>query len=169
MTQIDPVSDAGFGPVCQASADRIAAGPTPNAFTRRARPRFSHIRTAFPGSRRLSPTPRQRLTALLLELYGDEWLLIPAMHYRRNFPDHNLPFVYDELGGMAFAWFSKPIRRVVGKRIGTRFQGFVPRLGVTHETRAAIESAYATIIGPCQATCALRQPRWPVGWGFGWH
>ena len=27
-------------------------------------------------------TPVQRLVALLLELYGDEWLVIPAMHYR---------------------------------------------------------------------------------------
>ena len=26
--------------------------------------------------------PRQRLAAHLLELYGDEWLVIPAMHYR---------------------------------------------------------------------------------------
>ena len=27
-------------------------------------------------------TPKQKQVALLLELYGDEWLLIPAMHYR---------------------------------------------------------------------------------------
>ena len=26
------------------------------------------------------PTPAQRLSALLLEVYGDEWLVIPAMH-----------------------------------------------------------------------------------------
>jgi glutathione S-transferase len=30
------------------------------------------------------PGPRQRLASLLLELYGDEWLLLPAMHYRWN-------------------------------------------------------------------------------------
>jgi len=28
------------------------------------------------------PTPRQRLVSSLMELYGDEWLVIPAMHYR---------------------------------------------------------------------------------------
>src|SRR5690348_14559955 len=27
-------------------------------------------------------SPVQRLVAALLELYGDEWLVIPAMHYR---------------------------------------------------------------------------------------
>ena len=105
----------------------------------------------FPDRGVYPPTPRQRLTALLLELYGDEWLLIPAMHYRWNFPDHNLPFVYDEFGRMAFPWFPKPIRRALGKRIGARFQGFVPRLGVTNETRAAIESAYEHLLADLNA------------------
>ena len=30
----------------------------------------------------LPATPLQRFVALLLQLYGDEWLTLPAMHYR---------------------------------------------------------------------------------------
>jgi len=44
-------------------------------------------------------TPKQRLVALLLmELYADEWLLIPAMHFRWSFPRINRKFIYGEFG-----------------------------------------------------------------------
>jgi hypothetical protein len=33
-------------------------------------------------------TPQQRMAAMLLELYGDEHLLLPAMHYRWSYPQH---------------------------------------------------------------------------------
>ena len=38
-------------------------------------------------------SPCQRLVALLLELYGDEGLTKPAMHYRWNLPEENGPRV----------------------------------------------------------------------------
>ena len=84
-------------------------------------------------------SPRQRLAALLLELYGDEWLLLPAMHYRWNFPEQNRDFIHGEFGRVL--WPNGPawLRRAVGKRLGARFSGFVPRLGITAETMPAIE------------------------------
>ena len=87
----------------------------------------------------LPESPRQRLAALLLELYGDEWLLLPAMHYRWNFPQQNRDFIHGEFGRVL--WPNGPawIRRAVGKRLGARFSGFVPRLGITAETIPAIE------------------------------
>lgn len=91
-------------------------------------------------------TPRQHLAALLLELFGDEWLLIPAMHYRWNFPEVNLPFIHDEFGTMAFPWFPRSIRRLLGKKISARFQGFVPRLGITETMQPAIETAWLGLL-----------------------
>lgn len=38
----------------------------------------------------------QRLVALLLEVFGDEGLLKPAMHYRWNFPEANEAFLEAE-------------------------------------------------------------------------
>lgn len=91
--------------------------------------------------------PLQRLAALLLEVYGDEWLLIPAMHYRWNFPGENQPFIYDEFGNLLFPWFPQFLRRMLGRRIGKRFAGFVPALGVTDDTRAAVEASWLALLG----------------------
>ena len=43
-------------------------------------------------------TPVQRLVALLLELFGDEGLVKPAMHYRWSFPEANDAFLASEFG-----------------------------------------------------------------------
>lgn len=43
-------------------------------------------------------SPKQKLAASLLELYGDEWLTIPAMHTRWNFLSHNLKFIVSDFG-----------------------------------------------------------------------
>lgn len=98
------------------------------------------LEAAFP-ERPVMPTgPRQRLASLLLELYGDEWLLIPAMHYRWN--HDNFPFIYEEFGRTIFPGLPLLIQRILGKRIGSRFAGFLPLLGVTVTTHGAIEDWY---------------------------
>lgn len=91
-------------------------------------------------------TPVQRLVALLLEVYGDEWLIIPAMHYRWNFPEENQPFIHDEFGGLLFPWFPNVVRRILGRRIGKRFAGFVPALGITEDTRSAVEASWLALL-----------------------
>jgi len=86
--------------------------------------------------------PCQRLASLLLELYGDEWLLIPAMHYRWN--HDNFPFIFDEFGRTLFPNWPGFVRRIMGKRVGARFSGFLPALGITDTSRSAIEGWYET-------------------------
>jgi len=85
-------------------------------------------------------SPCQRLASLLLELYGDEWLLLPAMHYRWN--HDNFPFIFDEFGRTLFPRWPGFVRRMLGKRIGARFQGFLPLLGITPGNHHAIEDWY---------------------------
>ena len=46
-------------------------------------------------------SPVQKLVALLLELYGDEWLVIPAMHYRWSVLDQQRDFILSEFGRMS--------------------------------------------------------------------
>jgi len=98
------------------------------------------LETAFPDRSVMPDSPRQRLASLLLELYGDEWLLIPAMHYRWN--HDNFPFIFDEFGRTLFPRLPAFVRRILGKRIGARFRGFLPFLGITDNTHAAIENWY---------------------------
>ena len=98
------------------------------------------LEQSFPERSVMPDTPCQRLAALLLELYGDEWLLMPAMHYRWNFD--NFPFIYDEFGRSLFPRWPGFVRRILGKRIGARFRGFLPMLGITDVNRNVLEDWY---------------------------
>jgi glutathione S-transferase len=91
-------------------------------------------RTVYPT------TPKQKLVSLLLELYGDEWLLIPAMHYRWN--HNNFPFIFQEFGNVINPRLPAFIRGFLGKKIGSRFRDIVPLLGVTKKTIPEIEKWY---------------------------
>ena len=98
------------------------------------------LEQSFPERSVMPDTPCQHLAALLLELYGDEWLLMPAMHYRWNFD--NFPFIYDEFGRCLSPRWPGFVRRILGKRIGARFRGFLPLLGITDANRDALEDWY---------------------------
>ena len=92
-------------------------------------------------SRAVYPTtPKQKLVSLLLELYGDEWLLIPAMHYRWNY--NNFPFIFQEFGKIINPRLPAFIRGFLGKKIGGRFRDIVPLLGLTKKTIPEIEKWY---------------------------
>lgn len=87
---------------------------------------------------------RQRLAALLLELFGDEWLLIPAMHYRWTYDED---FTFGEFGRVAAPDADEETRRAAGRALGERFRAFLPMLGITPATRAAIERSYEDLLG----------------------
>lgn len=91
-------------------------------------------------------TPKQKLVSLLLEVYGDEWLVIPAMHYRWNFPEKNDKFIYAAFGSMVLPKGPKFIQRFLGKKVGAKFKGFVPRLGITAKNIPALEASYEQLL-----------------------
>lgn len=91
-------------------------------------------------------TPKQRLAALLLELYGDEWLLLPAMHYRWNFPDSNLRVIHQGFGNLLFPHLPGLLQRLIGARLAKRFRAYLPRLGITPETVPFIEHSFEQLL-----------------------
>jgi len=91
-------------------------------------------------------TPKQRLVALLLETYADEWLVIPAMHYRWGYPEINQPFIFQQFGLVIAPKFPKFIRGWLGKKLAARFSGMVPLLGISKETIPAIEQSYQQLL-----------------------
>ncbi|MBT8149803.1 MAG: glutathione S-transferase family protein [Gammaproteobacteria bacterium] len=91
-------------------------------------------------------TPRLKLASLLLEVYGDEWLVIPAMHYRWNFPKKNDKFIYAAFGSLVLPGAPKFIQRIFGKKIGAKFKSFVPRLGINSDNIPAIEASYEQLL-----------------------
>jgi len=100
----------------------------------------------FPVSSVYPATPKQKLLALLFEVYGDEWLLIPAMHYRWFYRKENYKYITSEFGKMLFPKLPKFMQAFLGKKVAARFQGAVERLGVTDANRKAIEASYEQLL-----------------------
>lgn len=90
-------------------------------------------------------TPKQNLVSLLLETYGDEWLVIPAMHYRWN-KDENRTFAISEFGRTSAPHASKEEQIAIGEHTAKPFAGALPRLGVTAEAIPAIEKSYLDLL-----------------------
>lgn len=104
------------------------------------------LEAAYPERSVYPETPKQKLASLLLEVYGDDWLVIPAMHYRWNFPEKNEKFIYSAFGSMVFPKAPKFIQRFVGKKVGAKFKGFVPRLGISDHNIPALEASYEQLL-----------------------
>jgi len=107
------------------------------------------LEARFPACPAYPEGPRQRLAALLLELLGDEWLLLPAMHYRWHYRE-NHSFIYQQFGAMLFPWLPRFLQGRIGKRVGARFKNIVPRLGITERTRPLLEHRYLSLLDGLQ-------------------
>lgn len=111
-------------------------------------------------------TPVQRVAARLIELYADEFLLLPAMHYRWGTPEGEA-----KARGDFAAVVGNP---EAANRFADRMSGSLPFLGVCSESGAAIEAhthalldalsehfadhSYALGGAPSLADCALMGP-----------
>jgi glutathione S-transferase len=105
---------------------------------------IDHFEAKADGPSVYPDTPIQKLVALLFELYGDEWLVIPAMHYRWHY---NEDWVYGEFGKVALPDGTPEEQHEKGKENGSRFKGFVPLLGITPETIPGVEASYEALLG----------------------
>lgn len=104
---------------------------------------IDHFEAEIGGPSVYPDTPKQRLVALLMEVFGDEWLVIPAMHYRWNY---NEEWVYGEFGAVAAPEASKEEQLVIGRERGQAFKGFCPILGINELTIPAIEASYEALL-----------------------
>jgi len=94
---------------------------------------------AAPGSAAHPSTPVQELVSLLLELYADEWLVIPAMHYRWTY---NEAWIVEELGRVAKPDGSRTEQIETGQVIAKPLREALPLLGVSDDTTSGIEAHY---------------------------
>lgn len=89
--------------------------------------------------------PLQRWAALMLETYADEWLVIPAMHYRWNVPE-NRAFAIAEFGRLSAPTASATEQQTIGERLSGPFAGALGPLGVRAENTAEIERSYLAFL-----------------------
>lgn len=94
--------------------------------------------------------PLQHLVSLLFDVYGDEWLVIPAMHYRWNVPA-NRAFAIEEFGRLSVPDASLDEQRAVGEKLAGPFAGALPSLGIDARTESAVEASYSAFLGELSA------------------
>lgn len=95
--------------------------------------------------------PRQKVMSLILEMFGDEGMLRPAMHYRWNFPEENDYFI-----SMEFGRFMKPDAtddeaRALSAMPKAAMQKYLPGLGITAETAPQIERNFEELLAALEA------------------
>jgi len=94
--------------------------------------------------------PVKKLLALILELFGDEGLLRPAMHYRWNFPQATDGFISHGFGGWQGPDSNDDDKAQIKKTM-TKFSGFLPTLGITPDTLPEIEDSYNKFLDVLEA------------------
>lgn len=102
----------------------------------------------YPSRAVVPETPVQRLVARLLELYGDEWLLLPAMHYRWSFWHEraHIDDVLEHFGMLLSPRAPRWLRRKAGAQFCKPFDGALPMLGITARTIPALEASYEALL-----------------------
>lgn len=89
------------------------------------------------------PGAVQHLVTRLLELLGDEWLLLPAMHYRWH---HNRDWAMQAFGALATPDATEADQRSVGERLASPFAQAAEMLGAEPAMHAAVEQAYLGLL-----------------------
>jgi glutathione S-transferase len=97
------------------------------------------LEARFPEPALYPRTPVQRVAAYLLELYADEFMVLPAMHYRWSTPEG------EREACDAFAAVNGSPE--AAKRFAERMRGTLPALGVTKDTIPAIEAHLDELLG----------------------
>ncbi len=91
--------------------------------------------------------PWQRLVSLLLEVYGDEWLVLPAMHYRWHFKRKNLAYVLKNFGNIIKPNWPRLLRPVGGLPAAMLFGNlYKPIMGRSRGNIGEIEKSYEAFL-----------------------
>jgi glutathione S-transferase len=92
--------------------------------------------------------PWQRLVSLLFEVYGDEWLVLPAMHYRWHFKRQNLAYILKNFGDIIKPGWPRLLRPIGGipkaMLFGTLYK---PVMGRSRGNIGEIEKSYVSFLG----------------------
>lgn len=102
--------------------------------------------TPAPSARPSGPV--QEFVSLLLELYADEWLIIPAMHYRWS---HDDEWVVQEFGRIAAPNATAAEQKEIGEVIAKPVRESLPWYGVSEETSSGIEVHFEGFLADCSA------------------
>ena len=104
---------------------------------------IDHLDAQLPADRSAYPaTPVHRAIAHLLELFGGEGLLRPAMHYRWDFDDTNVPFLSQDFTAALVLGADDETRAGVFAFSSDRMRSATTAFGVSEELVPEIERSY---------------------------
>lgn len=122
----------------------------------------------------------QRLVALAIETYADEWLIVPAMHLRWSFPAANREFLLGDHGAELEPDAAPEAQRRAGETAERSARASLAVIGVTEATAPALERWYEELVDvlerhlavhPCLlggrpsiGDVALMGPLYALGW-----
>ena len=124
-----PVLEAPDGAIIQDTTDQI-----------------EHLEARFPEPRLFPSGPVQRAVAMLIDAFGSEALLRPAMHYRWSFLAEQEAFLRAEFGRVGSASHDRAQRDAAAAPFMQAMQAHLPPLGVTPETIPAVERSYEALL-----------------------
>jgi glutathione S-transferase len=87
------------------------------------------IERRFPQGATLPTTPRQRIAALLIEAWADEWWIPPAMHYRWVYPENYALFEHDA-GKALLPYFPAFAQKRLAAYVAGTLRGYLPSVGI---------------------------------------
>ncbi len=88
---------------------------------------------------------KQKLFSYLIELHGDEWLPMVALHYRWHLKE-NKAFALQEFKRYGLPWSPYFLSTPLVLPIAKKMQSYLPALGVTDKTIPALEHFTQTLL-----------------------
>ena len=95
-------------------------------------------------------SPTVLLSALILDLFGNEGLLKPAMHYRWNYFEENQALLRAEFGDSAAPAANEETGQDIATQAMALMRSYLPPLGINDESTAAIEAQYLELLALLQ-------------------
>jgi glutathione S-transferase len=103
---------------------------------------IDRLEQRFPTPSVYPDTPAQKLVALLLELYGDEWLVMAAMHYRWQYKRYNLGFILEQFGDALKPHWPRWLKKTIALPMALFFGiGYRPLFGMNRHTQPEVEKS----------------------------
>ena len=112
---------------------------------------IDHVESRFAEPVLHPAGPVQSVVAQLLDAFGSNYLMPAAMHYRWSYRAEQEAFLRAEFARAVPPQVPYDQRLAMAGAIMDRFNGFLPNLGVTAETIAAIEGAYEELLDVLEA------------------
>ena len=97
---------------------------------------FDILEKRHPTPPMVPSSPKVKIAAYLIELLADEWLKLPALHYRWHY-DHEFATIMMGENNDPDAPIEK--QREIGEKIAARFSRWPAHLGATASTKEAVE------------------------------